>query len=131
MAAAKKACQLDIKKAKVTYPDIGDMGLPYLCMDLTYTYTLLVDGFGKLRQALTFCRDDKKVFRCFLTSVLSNLNFRHCSFGSYTWCITAGLQPMKKITFVDKVKHGEYYIEAAWPLGTAIEAVAPKKMPGN
>ncbi|XP_039824158.1 probable apyrase 3 isoform X2 [Panicum virgatum] len=87
MAAAKKACQMDIKKAKVTYPDIGDMGLPYLCMDLTYTYTLLVDGFG--------------------------------------------LQPMKKITFVDKVKHGEYYIEAAWPLGTAIEAVAPKKMPGN
>ncbi|KAG2561026.1 probable apyrase 3 [Panicum virgatum] len=87
MAAAKKACRLDVKKAKVTYPDIGDMDLPYLCMDLTYTYTLLVDGFG--------------------------------------------LQPMKKITFVDKVKHGEYYIEAAWPLGTAIEAVAPTKMPGS
>ncbi|PAN41760.1 hypothetical protein PAHAL_8G068700 [Panicum hallii] len=87
MAAAKKACQLDVKKAKVTYPDIGDTDLPYLCMDLTYKYTLLVDGFG--------------------------------------------LQPTKKITFVDKVKHGEYYIEAAWPLGTAIEAVAPAKMPGN
>ncbi|RLM70063.1 putative apyrase 3 [Panicum miliaceum] len=87
MAAAKKACQLDVKKAKDTYPDIGDMDVQYLCMDLTYTYTLLVDGFG--------------------------------------------LQPTKKITFVDKVKHGEYYIEAAWPLGTAIEAVAPKKTPGR
>ncbi|CAN6362644.1 unnamed protein product [Urochloa humidicola] len=87
LAAAKKACQLDIKKAKVAYPNIDDKDVPYLCLDLTYTYTLLVDGFG--------------------------------------------LQPMKKITFVDKVKHGEYYIEAAWPLGTAIESVAPKEKPGD
>lgn len=47
MVAAKKACQLDVKKAKVAYPNIDDMDVPYLCMDLTYTYTLLVDGFGK------------------------------------------------------------------------------------
>ncbi|TKV99988.1 hypothetical protein SEVIR_8G080100v4 [Setaria viridis] len=87
MAAAKKACQLDVKKAKVAYPNVDDMDVPYLCMDLAYTYTLLVDGFG--------------------------------------------LQPMKNITFVDKVKHGEYYIEAAWPLGTAIEAVTHKEKPGN
>ncbi|KAJ1275188.1 hypothetical protein BS78_05G117100 [Paspalum vaginatum] len=86
-AAAKKACQLDINKAKAAYPNIAESDVPYLCMDLTYTYTLLVDGFG--------------------------------------------LQPMKKITFVSKVKHGEYYIEAAWPLGTAIEAVSPKKQIGN
>jgi apyrase len=46
-------------------------------------------------------------------------------------CIIAGLQPMKKITFVSKVKHGEYYIEATWPLGTAIEAVSPTKQIGN
>ncbi|WVZ53400.1 hypothetical protein U9M48_004346, partial [Paspalum notatum var. saurae] len=71
-AAAKKACQLDINKAKAAYPNIAESDVPYLCMDLTYTYTLLVDGFG--------------------------------------------LQPMKNITFVSKVKHGEYYIEAAWPL---------------
>ncbi|CAD6254302.1 unnamed protein product [Miscanthus lutarioriparius] len=86
-AAAKKVCQLDVKKAKVDYPNISDSDVPYLCMDLTYTYTLLVDGFG--------------------------------------------LQPTKKITFVSKVKHGEYYIEAAWPLGTAIEAVSPRKQIGN
>ena len=51
-AAAKKACQLDVKKAKVDYPNISDSDVPYLCMDLTYTYTLLVDGFGKLHQFL-------------------------------------------------------------------------------
>jgi apyrase len=49
-AAAKKACRLGVKKAKVSYPNISDSDVPYLCMDLTYTYTLLVDGFGKLHQ---------------------------------------------------------------------------------
>ncbi|KAG2571030.1 hypothetical protein PVAP13_7KG023158 [Panicum virgatum] len=75
--AARKACRLGIEDANV----------PYLCLDLTYQHTLLVDGFG--------------------------------------------LHPAKKITFVSKVKHGEYYIEAAWPLGTAIEALSPKKQIGN
>ncbi|CAL4994842.1 unnamed protein product [Urochloa decumbens] len=87
MDSAEKACELDVKEAKVAYPNIADVDVPYLCMDLTYTYTLLVDGFG--------------------------------------------LEPMKNITIVDKVKHGEYYIAAAWPLGTAIEAVSPKEKPGN
>nr|CAB3491288.1 unnamed protein product [Digitaria exilis] len=85
--AARKACRLGVKKAKVAFPKVEDASLPYLCLDLTYTYTLLVDGFG--------------------------------------------LQPEKKITFVSKVKHGEYYIDAAWPLGNAIEALSPKKQTGN
>uniref|UniRef100_A0A0E0BN88 Apyrase n=1 Tax=Oryza glumipatula TaxID=40148 RepID=A0A0E0BN88_9ORYZ len=78
-AVAEKVCKLSVKEAKVEYPNVRDHA--YLCMDLIYEYSLLVDGFG--------------------------------------------LHPSKEITLVDKVKHGEYYIDAAWPLGTAIEAVDP------
>jgi len=38
-----------------------------------------------------------------------------------------GVEATKEITVVDKVKHGEYYVEAVWPLGSAIKAVSSKK----
>uniref|UniRef100_M8B533 Apyrase n=1 Tax=Aegilops tauschii TaxID=37682 RepID=M8B533_AEGTA len=38
-----------------------------------------------------------------------------------------GLAPAKEILLVEKAKHGEYLIKATWPLGEAIDAVAPKK----
>ena len=45
--AANRACKTTLKDAKSMYPNVAEDDLPYLCMDLTYEYTLLVDGFGK------------------------------------------------------------------------------------
>ncbi|KAJ1699144.1 hypothetical protein LUZ63_007656 [Rhynchospora breviuscula] len=78
--AAKRACKLNIKDAKATYPSVSDDNIPYLCMDLVYQFTLLVDGFG--------------------------------------------VDPYQEITLVKKVQYGDAYVEAAWPLGSAIEVAS-------
>ncbi|KAJ1404643.1 Nucleoside phosphatase GDA1/CD39 [Sesbania bispinosa] len=44
--AAKQACQTKLENAKSTFSKIEEGNLPYICMDLVYQYTLLVDGFG-------------------------------------------------------------------------------------
>ncbi|KAL0751295.1 hypothetical protein Bca101_033298 [Brassica carinata] len=78
--AAKKACSMKMEAGKSKFPRVEEDNLPYLCMDLVYQHTLLVDGFG--------------------------------------------LKPTQTITLVKKVKYGEHAVEAAWPLGSAIEAVS-------
>lgn len=80
--AAKRACETTLENARSTYPKVGkpDDNLPYLCMDLVYQYTLLVDGFD--------------------------------------------LDPWQEITLVKKVEYQNSLVEAAWPLGSAIEAVS-------
>ncbi|WZZ90889.1 hypothetical protein YC2023_119468 [Brassica napus] len=78
--AAKKACSMKMEEGKSKFPRVEEDNLPYLCMDLVYQHTLLVDGFG--------------------------------------------LKPTQTITLVKKVKYGEHAVEAAWPLGSAIEAVS-------
>ncbi|KAK7377786.1 hypothetical protein VNO80_03218 [Phaseolus coccineus] len=78
--AAKRACQTKLENAKSTYPHVEEGNLPYLCMDLVYQYTLLVDGFG--------------------------------------------IYPSQEVTLVKKVKYDDALVEAAWPLGSAIEAVS-------
>lgn len=54
--AAKRACQTNLEEAKSIYPRVEPDNLPYLCMDLVYQFTLLVDGFGKFFLILFFYR---------------------------------------------------------------------------
>ncbi|KAI3470158.1 hypothetical protein Pfo_026821 [Paulownia fortunei] len=78
--AAKRACETRLEDGRSAYPHVEPDNLPYLCMDLVYQFTLLVDGFG--------------------------------------------LDPWQEITLVKKVKYQNSLVEAAWPLGSAIEVVS-------
>ncbi|KAL8255690.1 hypothetical protein R6Q59_030757 [Mikania micrantha] len=78
--AAQRACRTTLEDAKANYPNVHHTNLPYLCMDLVYQYTLLVDGFD--------------------------------------------LNPQQHITLVQQVEYQNSLVEAAWPLGSAIEAVS-------
>ncbi|KAK1386472.1 Apyrase [Heracleum sosnowskyi] len=78
--AAKRACETSLEQSKLTYPKVEVDNLPYLCMDLVYQFTLLVDGFA--------------------------------------------LDPWQEITLVKQVKYRNSLVEAAWPLGSAIDVVS-------
>ncbi|CAA3020285.1 apyrase-like [Olea europaea subsp. europaea] len=41
---AKTACSTKFMDVKSKFPDVQEENIPYLCMDLVYIYTLLVDG---------------------------------------------------------------------------------------
>lgn len=45
--AAKRACATRLEDGRSTYPHVEPDNLPFLCMDLVYQFTLLVDGFGE------------------------------------------------------------------------------------
>ncbi|KAH0707540.1 hypothetical protein KY290_012053 [Solanum tuberosum] len=79
-SAANRACATGLEGAKSEFPRVETDNLPYLCMDLVYQYTLLVDGFG--------------------------------------------LEPQQEITLVKKVEYKNSFVEAAWPLGSAIEVAS-------
>ncbi|KAG9128923.1 hypothetical protein Leryth_009660 [Lithospermum erythrorhizon] len=78
--AARRACGSGLEDAKSIYRRVEPENLPFLCMDLVYQFTLLVDGFG--------------------------------------------LDPQQDITLVKKVKYQNSLVEAAWPLGSAIEVAS-------
>lgn len=51
--AAKRVCETKLEDAKSKFPRVEEANLPYLCMDLVYQFTLLIDGFGKLHAHLS------------------------------------------------------------------------------
>ncbi|KAL2320438.1 hypothetical protein Fmac_029407 [Flemingia macrophylla] len=78
---AKRSCGLTFEDAKSAYPLLWESRVPYVCMDLSYMYALLVDGFG--------------------------------------------LDPWQEITVANKIVYQKNAaVDAAWPLGTAIEAIS-------
>nr|GMC80996.1 apyrase 2-like [Ipomoea batatas] len=79
-SAARDACETGLEDAKSKYTSVSADNLPYLCMDLVYQFTLLVDGFG--------------------------------------------IDPQQEITLVKQVEYQNSFVEAAWPLGSALEVVS-------
>ncbi|KAK2362212.1 apyrase [Trifolium repens] len=78
---AKRACALNFKDAKSTYPLLEKRNIvSYVCMDFIYQYVLLVDGFG--------------------------------------------LDPLQEITSGKEIEYEDAVVEAAWPLGNAVEAIS-------
>lgn len=111
--AAKLACGTTIEEGKSKYTHVESDNLPYLCMDLIYQYTLLVNGFGKLilRSFFMKTRYPLGPFYFLILHVLI--------LHPYT-----GLAPSQKMTLVKKVPYGNSLVEAAWPLGSAIDVMS-------
>lgn len=42
------------------------------------------------------------------------------------WCLWSGLNPFKKITVVGQVDYKGSLVSAAWPLGSAIDAISSR-----
>lgn len=80
--AARQVCALNMEDIGKQYPRTNEDDRPYFCLDLTYQYTLLVEGFAIDRE--------------------------------------------QEITLVKKVKYKSDSVEAAWPLGSAIEVISMK-----
>ncbi|KAI3455772.1 hypothetical protein Pfo_012435 [Paulownia fortunei] len=78
--AAKRACKATVDNIKSTFPLIDERDVPFLCMDLVYEYTILVDGFG--------------------------------------------IDRLQEITVLKEVEYKGSLIEAAWPLGCAVELLS-------
>ncbi|KAL2555159.1 apyrase 2 [Forsythia ovata] len=77
---AKRACATKVSDVISEFPNVEKDDIPYLCMDLVYIYTLLVDGFD--------------------------------------------LDAYEKVSVVKQVEYKNSQVEAAWPLGCAIDVIS-------
>ncbi|KAG8382091.1 hypothetical protein BUALT_Bualt05G0040400 [Buddleja alternifolia] len=83
LKAANVACKTDMENVKSIYPYARDADLPYICMDLVYIYTLLVDGFGL---------DPKKEMR-----VVQNMEYKGSEFEA-AWPLGCAIDSLSPLT---------------------------------
>jgi apyrase len=114
---ARRVCKLNLKDAQATYPDVSEENIPYLCIDLVYQYTLLVDGFGMAYFKLKKYHDNCRTYKLLPPTPI----FLHLLLFLF---VLSGIDPYQDITLVKKVPYGDSYVEAAWPLGSAIEVAS-------
>jgi len=114
---ARRVCKLNLKDAQATYPDVSEENIPYLCIDLVYQYTLLVDGFGMAYFKLKKYHDNCRTYKLLPPTPM----FLHLLLFLF---VLSGIDPYQDITLVKKVPYGDSYVEAAWPLGSAIEVAS-------
>jgi apyrase len=110
---ARRVCKLNVKDAQATYPDVSEENIPYLCIDLVYQYTLLVDGFG-----MAYFKGKN------VTITLELIAFTDIFLFILPFFVLSGVDPYQDITLVKKVPYGDSHVEAAWPLGSAIEVAS-------
>lgn len=87
-------------------------------MDLVYQYTLLVDGFGK---SYLHCIQTRKLKMGFISIKPNPDSVLFKMVVTVSW---TGLDPWQEIKLVKQVEYHNNLVEAAWPLGSAIEAVS-------
>lgn len=122
LKAAKKACRANVDNIKSLFPLIYDSDVPFLCMDLVYEYTLLVEAFGThhiyiYRYNLNCLKSQNRLNSILLIILMS-------------WKLNvAGIKPTKEITVVKNLEYKGSLIGAAWPLGCGIDVLSAAQLP--
>lgn len=110
----KKACGKTFEDAISSYPLLSKERVTFVCMDITYQYALLVDGFGRFPLYMIMFKFIQIGYCYYYVFVF------HC----LCMYLFPGLDPNQKFTLADKIEYEDALVETAWALGTAIEAIS-------